>query len=471
MTNPLLSASELIASFACTFDPAWLDDNHVQTCGRALADTFAVCIAASNEPAARRMRDYIAGLAPGLRHDTAAPQAGFARLWGRHEATTVEGAALSNGTAAHVLDFDDASSPMSGHPSVALLPALIALGEARDLSALRMASGYVVGLEIACKLGRALDVTHYDRGWHMTSSVGTIAAAAACAHLLGLDATATVSAIGLAVAQTAGTRANFGSDAKSFQAGQCGAAALRAVLLAERGFSASSGAIDGRAGYTSLYSNAEDISAQLHRLGEQPLEIERSGVEIKKYPACYAVHRALDGLFDLKKEFDLGLDNVESVEIETSYGALSPLIRSAPTNGTEAKFSMGYAVAAALEDGSIGLSSFTDAAVRRPRLQSFLKLVSAREVAGDMTPRWASVAVRTKDGRLLSRRVESLRGAPPNPLSDHELIEKIADCLAWADSRIGAAFLYQAATNLRGRSIREVLDAMEGAPKPASKVH
>ncbi|WP_206997816.1 MmgE/PrpD family protein [Trinickia mobilis] len=454
-----------------TFDPAWLEDSHVRTCGRAIADTFAVCIAASDEPAVHRIRDYIAGLAPGLRHDASAPQAGFARLWGKQEATTVEGAALSNGTAAHVLDFDDASSPMSGHPSVVLLPALIALGEARDISALRLVSGYVVGLEVACKLGRALDVTHYDRGWHMTSSVGTIAAAAACAHLLGLDVIATVSALGLAVAQTAGTRANFGFDAKSFQAGQCGAAALRAALLAERGFSASSSAIDGRAGYTSLYSNAEDISAELRRLGEQPLEIERSGVEIKKYPACYAVHRALDGLFALKQEFDLNLNNVESVEIETSYGALSPLIRRAPTNGTEAKFSMGYAIAAALEDGSIGLSSFTDAAVRRPRLQSFLESVSAREAAGDMMPRWASVAVRTKDGRLLSRRVDSLRGAPPNPLSDHELIKKITDCLAWANSRIGAASLYKAASNLRGRSVREVLDAMEGASNPASEVH
>lgn len=417
------------------------------------------------------MRDYVAGLTPGLRHQTSAWRPGFARIWGRREATTVEGAALLNGTAAHVLDFDDASSPMSGHPSVALLPALMALGEVRDISAGRLASGYVVGLEIACKLGKALATTHYDRGWHMTSSVGTIAAAAACAHLLGLDVPATVSAIGLAVAQTAGTRANFGFDAKSFQAGQCGAAALRAVLLAERGFSASSSAIDGPAGYTSLYSGSEDISAELLKLGELPLEIERSGVEIKKYPACYAVHRALDGLFELKKEFGLKLDDIESVEIETSYGGLSPLIRSAPINCTEAKFSMGYAIAAALEDGVIGLSSFTDAAVHRPRLQSFIERVSASEAVGDMTPRWASVSVRTKDGRLLSTHVDTLRGAPSNPLSDQELIEKITDCLAWADSPIDAVSLYEAATNLRGFSVREVLDAIEGATNPAYEVH
>ncbi|WP_172173676.1 MmgE/PrpD family protein [Paraburkholderia elongata] len=471
MTSRPPSASETIASFASAFDPASLDDSHIRTCGRAIADTFAVCIAASDEPAVHRMRGYVAGLTPGLEHPTSASRPGFARIWGRREATTVEGAALLNGTAAHVLDFDDASSPMSGHPSVALLPALMALGEARDISAGRLASGYVVGLEIACKLGKALATTHYDRGWHMTSSVGTIAAAAACAHLLGLDVAATVSAIGLAVAQTAGTRANFGFDAKSFQAGQCGAAALRAVLLAERGFSASPGAIDGRAGYTSLYSNSEDISAQLHKLGELPLEIERSGVEIKKYPACYAVHRALDGLFELKKEFDLKLDDIESVEIETSYGALSPLIRGVPASGVEAKFSMGYAVAAAIEDGVIGLSSFTDAAVHRPRLQSFIERVSASEVAGGMTPRWASVAVRTKDGRLLSRHIDSLRGAPSNPLSDQELIEKITDCLAWADSPIDAVSLYEAATNLRGFSVREVLDAIEGATNPAYEVH
>jgi 2-methylcitrate dehydratase PrpD len=221
--------SEVIAAFAADFDSARLDDRLIRQCGRALADTMAVAIAARGEPAVHRTWRYIDSLAPRGRNPPST-----ASLWGWRQVSTVEGAALFNGIAAHVLDFDDASSPMNGHPSVALLPALVALAEARGIAGIRLIGAYIVGFEICCKLGRALDVTHYARGWHMTATIGTIAAAAACGHLLGLDREQIVHAIGLAMAQTGGTRENFGTDAKSFQAGQSNAAAIRAVLLAEQ---------------------------------------------------------------------------------------------------------------------------------------------------------------------------------------------------------------------------------------------
>ena len=242
--------SEIIAAFVADFDSAMLDDRHIRQCGRALADTMAVAIAARGEPAVHRAWRYIDSLAPRLIDGRGTNLPTTASLWGWQQASTIEGAALFNGIAAHVLDFDDASSPMSGHPSVALLPALVALAEARGTSGIRLISAYIVGFEICCKLGRALNVTHYARGWHMTATVGAIAAAASCGHLLGLDREQIVHAIGLATAQTGGTRENFGTDAKPFQAGQSNAAAIRATLLAEQGFTASSHSLDGKAGYT-----------------------------------------------------------------------------------------------------------------------------------------------------------------------------------------------------------------------------
>ena len=292
------TASQIVAAFATNFDSSRLREDHVLRCGRALADTMAVAIAAQNEPAVRRACDYVETLTPPLVGGQER-QHGMASLWGRGQQSTVEGAALFNGIAAHALDFDDASSPMSGHPSIALLPCLIALAEARRIEGIRVASAYVVGFEICCKLGRALDLTHYSRGWHMTATMGTIGAAAACGHLLRLDAERITHAIGLALAQTGGTRENFGTDAKSFQAGQANAAAIRSALLAERGFTASPHALDGRAGFTRLYSGGEGIAPALATLGSQPLEIDDSGIEVKKYPACYGIHRPLDGLFDL----------------------------------------------------------------------------------------------------------------------------------------------------------------------------
>ena len=280
---------------------------------------------------------------------------------------------------------------MSGHPGIALLPCLIALAEARRIEGIRVASAYVVGFEICCKLGRALDLTHYSRGWHMTATMGTIGAAAACGHLLRLDAERITHAIGLALAQTGGTRENFGTDAKSFQAGQANAAAIRAALLAERGFTASPHALDGRAGFAQRCG--EEIAPALAALGSQPLEIDDSGIEVKKYPACYGIHRPLDGLFDLMAERSFGLEDVERIDIETSYGALAPLVRHPPRNGTEGKFSMEYTIAAAIADRGIHLSSYSDEAVARRSIAPYLDRIAAREVTATMTPRWAAIAI------------------------------------------------------------------------------
>jgi 2-methylcitrate dehydratase PrpD len=463
------TASEIVAAFAADFDSSRLREDHVFRCGRALADTMAVAIAAQNEPAVRRAFDYVETLTP-LADRQGGRQHGMASLWGRGQQSTVEGAALFNGIAAHTLDFDDASSPMSGHPSIVLLPCLIALAEARHIEGIRVAGAYVVGFEICCKLGRALDLTHYSRGWHMTATMGTIGAVAACGNLLRLDAERITHAIGLALAQTGGTRENFGTDAKSFQAGQANAAAIRATLLAEWGFTASPHALDGRAGFTQLYSAGEDIAAALTTLGSEPLEIDSSGIEVKKYPACYGIHRPLDGLFDLMTERSFALEDVERIEIETSYGALAPLVRHTPRNGTEGKFSMGYTIAAAIADRGIRLSSYSDEAVTRRGIATYLDRIIAREVTSTMTPRWASIAVVFKDGQVRQRRVDALRGSPQSPLSDEEFLAKVSDCMFWGRSTVRPADLLEATQRLGTTSIPDLIATIERPNLSAQEV-
>jgi 2-methylcitrate dehydratase PrpD len=455
------TASQIVAAFAANFDSSKLHEDHVARCGRALADTMAVAIAAQNEPAVRRACDYVETLTPSLATGQGKRQHGMASLWGRGQQSTVEGAALFNGIAAHALDFDDASSPMSGHPSIALLPCLIALAEARHIEGVRVTSAYVVGFEICCKLGRALDLTHYSRGWHMTATMGTIGAAAACGHLLRLDAERITHAIGLALVQTGGTRENFGTDAKPFQAGQANAAAIRAALLAERGFTASPHALDGRAGFTQLYSGGEDIVPALATLGSEPLEIDGSGIEVKKYPACYGIHRPLDGLFDLMAERSFALEDVERIDIDTSYGALAPLVRHPPRNGTEGKFSMEYTIAAAIADRGVYLSSYTDDAVTRRNIAPYLSRIAAREVTATMTPRWASIAIVFKDGEIRKRRVDALRGSPQSPLSDEELLAKVSDCMSWGRSAVRPADLLEATQRLGTSSISDLIAMIE----------
>ncbi len=437
-----MTPSERIGAFSAAFNPEVLTPALRQACARSLLDTYAVGVAGKNEPASSRAMAYLATLGTGDE----------ASLWGCPGRATAEAAAFYNGVAAHVLDYDDVTSPLRGHPSVVLWPALIALAEADGAGMGRLQSAYAVGFEVMCKLAKAVAVDAYAKGWHVTASIGIIGTVAACAHLLRLDAEKTAHAVGMAVAQAAGTRANFGSDAKSFQAGHANAAAIRAARLAQAGFTSSPDAMDAQQGYAALYGQGQDLSAALATLGQAPLELISSGLEVKKYPLCYATHRVLDGLLDLRAEHGIALADVERVEIETSPGALVPLIHHRPATGLQGKFSLEYAVAAALLDGHVGLAAFTDESVQRPAIQAFLPFVQGRSTQGDsILPRWALVRLYTRDGQCIERKVDALRGSAVLPLTDDELMAKATDCYGWVGLQADAGAQLAIASDPKAR--------------------
>jgi len=448
-----VKAAEKIAAFAVGLQPEQLTRELVEATGRALLDTYACAMAGRNEDAARLALRYACA--------SAAPTAGrAAHDWGTGRMLPVELAALCNGVAGHVLDYDDVTSPMRGHPSVALLPALVGLAEATDASGAELACAYVAGFEVICKLSKAIAVKHYARGWHSTSSIGTIASAVACARLLRLDARRATHAIGLAVSQAAGSRANFGTHAKSFQAGHSNAAGLRAALLAAEGFDAAPGVLDDAFGYLALYGNGEALAPHIDTLGQQPLELLASGIEIKKYPLCYATHRTLDGVLDLRAEHGLTLADVGAVHVRTSAGALTPLIHARPQTGLEAKFSMQYAVTGALLDGAVLLSSFTDEAVRRPQAQAFFAQVTTDDRTDSPTfPRWAEIDLALRNGSRLQRRVDLLRGSAQAPLSLEELRTKVQDCLVWGGAGTDVDRLFDASLSIHRIPVRRWLAA------------
>lgn len=446
--------SRRIAEFAIAFDRRSITASLFEQTGRALADTFAVAVAGVHEEAAQLALGYVAPLGARERVEGV-----HASLWGQGGVAPLELAALWNGIAAHVLDYDDVTSPMRGHPSVAMLPALVAVAESVDASGADLVGAYLVGFEVIGTLARALAIRQYERGWHTTATIGVLGATAGCARLLKLDVEQTISALGLAVAQAAGTLANFGSHAKSFQAGHANAAAVRSVLLARQGFTATEEALDSGIGYVPLYAGGEPHAFDDDRpLGAAPLEFERHGLEVKKYPLCYATHRPLDGILALRESNALTLEKVGHVEVTTSRGALQPLVHHSPRTGLQGKFSMEYAMAAALLDGRVSLPSFTDAAVNRPAIQDFLPKVTATAVAsGDVFPRWAEVTVQLRDGRKLTIRVDRLRGSAVLPLTMAELRVKVADCLAWGRSGIDASQLMRHAMTLAEISVRDFL--------------
>ena len=455
MTDTL---STRIGAFSAGFTAAQMTAEEAHLVRRALLDTLACALGGLREGPTQSA----------LRYARATSGPARARVWGLAERLGVEQAAFVNGIAGHVLDYDDVTGPLRGHPSVAMLPALAALAEAEGKGLDALCAAYVVGFEVMGRIGATIGDEHYAKGFHATASIGLLGTTVACANLLGLDAKQTADAIGLAVAQAAGSRENFGTDAKSFQAAHANRAALQSVLLAREGFDSAPAALEGPRGYAALYGAGEDIRAGFADLGTAPRLLAQARLEVKKYPMCYATHRTLDGLLELRKETGIGLAEVAAVEVEGSNRAFSPLLHDRPQTGLEGKFSLQYAVAAALADGKVGLPSFEDAAVQRQAVQDFMPRVTRREGHGPLNPRYADITVRLADGSSLHRRVEALRGGPTMPLSDQELGAKLADCVAHAGMTADAAAIAAALHDPADRPVGALLDLLTPAPRAAA---
>lgn len=470
MTNITSTAASRIADFVAGFSEDALDAAGARMVGRAIIDTVGIALAAVDDPACEIALGHVRQEYGSGAQRHASPNTGLgqtiqavdARIWTHAERSSIPGAAFYNGFAGHLLDFDDVSSPLRGHPSIAMLPALLALGEARGCSGKRLASAYAVGLEVMVRIARAMVSDHYAKGWHATTTIGVLGAAAACSHLLGLSPAQIVNALGLAFAQASGSRASFGTMAKSFQTGHCNASALRAALLAEAGMDAAPDSLDGPQGFSRLYGNGEALATQLDTLGHTSLELFTSGLEIKKYPMCYAAHRSIDGVLDLRREHDIRASDVIGIQVTSNHRGMVPLIHPNAQTGLQGKFSMHYAMAAALLDGEVRLSSFTDDAVQRAEIRRLMSVVSAVEADGPATPRWNVVSITLRDGTRHEKEIRSLRGSHELPLSDEELRAKWADCLQFGGYTDEEGRFFEAALGLETRSVAELSAALPG---------
>jgi 2-methylcitrate dehydratase PrpD len=200
------------------------------------------------------------------------------------------------------LDYDDMCFVSMAHPSCALVPAALAAGELAAARGSLLLDAYVAGFEIECRLGTVMNPRHYhQRGWHCTSSIGTLGAAAAAARVLGLDAARTRHALGIAASAACGLKENLGTMVKPLHAGLAARNGVMAARLAERGFTASPHALDGPQGYLAVMdSEGSSLDAATCDLGSR-WEILETGISVKLYPSCAATHPPLDALFDLQR--------------------------------------------------------------------------------------------------------------------------------------------------------------------------
>jgi 2-methylcitrate dehydratase PrpD len=425
-TRPI---TEMVARFACEHNLSQAPMVLFERATRAAVDTVGVAIAARMEPSFTILARTIGqGMCTGdatvlaARTRTAPPQA-----------------ALLNGTAGHALDFDDVADEIKGHPSVVLLPALLAVAEANGNSGRELLEAYIVGFEVGCALARGLPVeAHYRRGWHATATIGVLGAACGLGRLLRLDEGRMRNALGIAASMASGSRQNFGTMTKPLHAGMAARDAVIAAQLAASGFTADQDQLEGPFGYFRLYGEEPDTGAVASALTAPRVLLEH-GLNAKKYACCYETHRAADATLALVAR-GLRAEDVRSVTVCVQPGGLQAIAHHRPTTGLQGKFSGEYVVAACLIDGRLSLSSFVDEAVQRPEAQAMVQRVTLQESAeppfgpSSFEHAYATVEITLGDGTSLRERCDVPRGHARAPLDDAELDAKFRDCLEFAES-------------------------------------
>ena len=388
-----------------------------------LIDGLATMIAGSDDGASRAIRNYVRTL----------EGKGEATVIGTATKVAAQQAALANGVQGHVLDYDDtqlatlSSRPFGQqtHPTTPVLASALALAERTRCAGAHFLTAYIVGVEVACRLGDAVSPSHYLDGFHPTGTFGTFGAAAACSHLLRLDKEHCAWAIGIAGTLASGVRANRGTMTKSLNAGRAAENGVMAALLARQGFTASKNILEDRMGYFSAACRNQ-YDPELLFFGK-PFFFAKPGIAIKLYPCAAVMHPLLDLLLGLVQRHDIRSDTIDRVQVTMSSRSALPLVYKRPENSLQAKFSLPFAIAVALADRAAGLEQYTNQKVKDPRVAD---LMERTDLVAAKTTRNGPAVVRMilKDGTSYHGKTAKARSS--DAVSRSKIEEKFRQCAA-----------------------------------------
>ncbi len=354
----------------------------------ALLDWFGVTIAGADEPLVRMLVEELAG-----------PESADCTVVGCGRRASLHDAALINGAASHALDYDDVNRRLHGHPTVCVAPVALGLGELAGASGREVLASFIAGTEVACALGEMCDEGHYEAGYHATGTIGTFGAAAAAAKLMGLDASTTARALGIAASQAAGLKCNFGTMTKPLHAGKAAMNGLLAARLAARGFTARQDAIEARKGFVDAQAPGFD-GGPIRPRPEAPLAVEQT--LFKYHAACYLTHSALEAIGELRRQHGIGLDDVASVTLHIRPTHFSACCIPAPRTGLEIKFSIAHLAVLALDGVDTGaLASYSDANANDARYVAARDRVRL-DAKQDIDRLAGAVSIELSDGRTLA---------------------------------------------------------------------
>jgi 2-methylcitrate dehydratase PrpD len=429
------SLTQTLATQAAALSYAELPEPVRELARQCVLDYLACAIAGADDPLVRILLDEAAE----------AGGATQASLIGHAERLPILAAALVNGAAGHALDYDDVNLAMPGHPSVAILPALVALAELHGSSGRDLIAAFVAGYETACRIGTALQPGHYDIGFHATGTVGAFGAAAACARLLSLDSEATARALGIVGTQAAGLKSQFGTMCKPFHAGKAAQNGLLAARLAMRGFSGRSDIVECVQGFAATHG------ADFHP--DAALAPPAQGFHIvanlfKYHAACYMTHAPIECARQVR---DRGAapERIARIVLSLDRGCDRICNIPAPRDGSQAKFSLRQTVAMALAGvDTASLGAYSSETATDPALVRLRERVELDFRDGG-PPAAAELHITLADGQVLHARHDA--GVPSRDI-------------AAQGQRLAAKFDALAAPVLgaaRSRDLREIVAGLD----------
>ena len=421
MSTPTIARR--FAAFACGLER--VDTEVRKAANRAMLDTLGVMLAGGAHPMARALaaatprREGEATLATGGRADA-------------------ETAALVNGTAAHVWDFDDTSYTGIMHGSAVVFPAAMALAQEIGSGADALRRAFVAGSEVAYTLADLCTHAHYFRGWWSTITLGLTGATAAAGCLLELDEDAMTCAIGLAAAAAGGGKAVLGTDAKPLLVGETARRAVTFARAASAGITGPEAAFEDERGFLKLLNRGEAVEAELDTIGRRRRLCD-PGLLFKTSPVCSAALAAIEQMNELMAELGASADEIAGIHAEAPELVCGSLVFPNPATPQEMQFSLPYALACAVLHGRVRFEDLAPGVVVGPEKSALMARVSVKRAPDLSTdamrakyPESIRLTLSLKDGRSATGFCGAARGMPERPLSDAELLEKFRAAGAYA---------------------------------------
>jgi 2-methylcitrate dehydratase PrpD len=407
----LANSTTVIADAALATKYAKLDAASTRVAKQALLDWWACTIAAAHDP-------LVEMLVAAARADESAPTV---PVIGRRERVSRRDGAHINGAASHALDYDDVNLAFTGHPTVVLVPALLAYAHGRGVSGRDFLTAFCAGYDTICRVGVLAGPTMYAHGFHATGVCGAFGAASAVNQLAGGGRATLLQAFGIAGTQAAGLKANFGTMCKPLHAGLAARTGYEAATLAARGFTSRPDILDCEQGFIATHSRERFPEATA---GAAPNGHYVRDNLFKYHAACYMTHAPIEAALAVRRQSAFALDRVRRVTLRVVHDADRMCNIVAPRTGLESKFSLRQTIAMALSDvDTAGLANYSEAIAARPDLVALREKIDVdlrrdRDVGGPWGQTYAEVDVELTDGRVLTAAYDS--GIPATDLDAQE---------------------------------------------------